>query len=44
MNKKERQEELKKILMDTMQLTKKLKEQLEILERKGVCGTGLPSK
>eukprot|EP00347_Sterkiella_histriomuscorum_P018555 403345066 len=38
-NKKERQEELKQVLQETMKLTKKLKEQLKILERNGVCGT-----
>eukprot|EP00744_Colponema_vietnamica_P002930 GILI01004548.1.p1 GENE.GILI01004548.1~~GILI01004548.1.p1 ORF type:complete len:391 (+),score=99.60 GILI01004548.1:76-1248(+) len=34
-NKKARQEELKQVLLETMQLTNKLKEQLLILERKG---------
>lgn len=38
-NKKERQDELKLVLQETMKLTKKLKEQLKILERNGVCGT-----
>lgn len=37
-NKKERQEELKQVLLETMQLTTKLKEQLKILEKNGVCG------
>ena len=37
-NKKKRQEELKTVLKDTMKLTTKLKEQLKILEKNGICG------
>jgi len=37
--KSDRQVELKKVLQDTMDLTKRLKDQLKILERNGVCGT-----
>ena len=36
-SKKERQEQLKSVLEETMKLTNQLKEQLRIFERKGVC-------
>ena len=38
-NKVQRQEELKDVLKETMSLTTKLKDQLKILEKNGVCGT-----
>lgn len=38
-NKTQRQEELKDVLKETMSLTTKLKDQLKILEKNGVCGT-----
>ena len=38
-NKVQRQEELKDVLKETMSLTTKLKDQLRILEKNGVCGT-----
>lgn len=35
-NKKERQAELKKVLLETMMLTNVLKEQLAVLNKKGI--------
>ena len=40
-NKKERQEELKKLLLETKELTNKLKEQLKVLEKKGLISKSL---
>ena len=40
-NKAQRQEELKNVLKETMSLTTKLKDQLKILEKNGVCGTNM---
>jgi hypothetical protein len=40
-NKAQRQEELKDVLKETMSLTTKLKDQLKILEKNGVCGTNI---
>lgn len=40
-NKQKRQEELKDVLKETMNLTAKLKDQLKILEKNGVCGTNI---
>jgi hypothetical protein len=42
-NKKERQEELKNLLLETKELTNKLKEQLKVLERKGIIAKSLQS-
>lgn len=42
-NKKERQEELKKLLLETKELTNKLKEQLKILEKKGIISKSMHS-
>ncbi|CAG9325894.1 unnamed protein product [Blepharisma stoltei] len=42
-NKKERQEELKKLLLETKELTNKLKEQLKILEKKGIVSKSMHS-
>lgn len=42
-NKKERQEELKKLLLETKELTNKLKEQLKILEKKGIISKSIHS-
>ncbi len=36
-DKEQRQKELQEVLIKTMQLTKRLKEQLKILEERGVC-------
>ena len=40
-NKAQRQEELKNVLKETMSLTAKLKDQLKILEKNGVCGSNM---
>lgn len=40
-NKAQRQEELKNVLKETMSLTTKLKDQLKILEKNGVCGSNI---
>jgi len=40
-NKKARQDELKQVLVETMRLTNKLKEQLKTLQKKGVCPKNL---
>ena len=37
MNKKDRQDELKLVLLETMQLTNVLKQQLNVLQQKGVA-------
>jgi hypothetical protein len=42
-NKKERQEELKRLLLETKELTNKLKDQLKILEKRGVVGSSIHS-
>ena len=44
-NKRERQEDLRKVLVDTVKLNKKLKEQLAIMERNGInVSYSLPQK
>ncbi|OMJ78463.1 hypothetical protein SteCoe_21701 [Stentor coeruleus] len=42
-NKKTRQEELKKLLLETKELTNKLKEQLKVLEKRGVVANSTHS-